>query len=138
MTEGLEVRVGRGGKLFRNLYCNHPSLLRQFESFRSKFRAEIPARVSIAPAVRWSVTQAKRAIRLRAANQENYGGTVKIDSWLAELKIPRQAYRVGSLLPLVYVAWADGKIQREERNLILKIAATLDIRNAKGWQSLAS
>jgi hypothetical protein len=48
---------------------------------------------------------------------------VKIDSWLAELKIPREAYRLVTLLPLVYVAWADGKIQREERKLILKIAA---------------
>jgi tellurite resistance protein len=47
---------------------------------------------------------------------------VDIDGWLAELKIPREAYRVVSLLPLVYVAWADGKIQNAERDLILRIA----------------
>lgn len=98
---------------------------------------------------------------------------MKIDTWLAELKIPRDAYRLVTLLPLVHVAWADGKIQREERKLILQIAAdrgflenagretlehwlsvaprrdaehaalksiatALDIRSAKGWNSLAS
>jgi hypothetical protein len=47
---------------------------------------------------------------------------VNIDRWLAELKIPRAAYRVISLLPLVYVAWADGKIQNAERAVILRIA----------------
>jgi hypothetical protein len=47
---------------------------------------------------------------------------VDIDRWLAEMKIPRAAYRVISLLPLVYVAWADGKIQDAERALILRIA----------------
>ncbi len=61
---------------------------------------------------------------------------MKIDSWLAELKIPRQAYRVVSLLPLVYVAWADGKIQREERNLILKIAAERGMLENGGQQTL--
>jgi tellurite resistance protein len=47
---------------------------------------------------------------------------VNIDSWLKELKVPREAYRVVSLLPLAYVAWADGKIQKAERDLIMRIA----------------
>jgi hypothetical protein len=45
-----------------------------------------------------------------------------IDAWLDELKIPRQAYRMVMLLPPIYVAWADGRIQPEERELILGIA----------------
>ena len=31
---------------------------------------------------------------------------MKIDAVLEELKIPREAYRVIMLMPLVYVAWA--------------------------------
>jgi phytoene/squalene synthetase len=48
---------------------------------------------------------------------------MNIDAFLAELKIPREAYRLVMLLPLVYVAWADGKIQPEERKLIMRIAS---------------
>jgi uncharacterized membrane protein YebE (DUF533 family) len=48
---------------------------------------------------------------------------MKIESVLAELHVPREAYRVIMLMPLVYVAWADGRIQAEERRLILHIAA---------------
>jgi len=47
---------------------------------------------------------------------------MKIDAVLEELKIPREAYRVIMLMPLVYVAWADGKIQGQERKLIMRIA----------------
>ena len=61
---------------------------------------------------------------------------MKIDSWLAELKIPREAYRVVTLLPLVYVAWADGKIQRAERDLILQIAAERGMLEGGGRETL--
>jgi len=61
---------------------------------------------------------------------------VKIDSWLAELKIPREAYRLVTLLPLVYVAWADGRIQREERKLILQIAAERGMLENGGRETL--
>ncbi len=61
---------------------------------------------------------------------------MKIDSWLAELKIPREAYRVVTLLPLVYVAWADGKIQQEERKLILQIAAERGMLESGGREIL--
>ena len=47
---------------------------------------------------------------------------MKIDAVLEELKIPREAYRVIMLMPLVYVAWADRKIQDQERKLIMSIA----------------
>lgn len=50
------------------------------------------------------------------------GNHMKIDNVLDELKIPREAYRVIMLMPLVYVAWADGKIQSQERKLIMSIA----------------
>lgn len=45
-----------------------------------------------------------------------------MEGWLKELRVPREAYRVVSLLPLVYVAWADGKIQKSEHDLILRVA----------------
>lgn len=61
---------------------------------------------------------------------------MKIDSWLAELKIPQEAYRVVSLLPLVYVAWADGKIQRAERKLILQIASERGMLENGGRETL--
>ena len=62
--------------------------------------------------------------------------TVKIDTWLAELRIPREAYRLVTLLPLVHVAWADGRIQREERKLILQIAAERGILENGGRETL--
>jgi hypothetical protein len=47
---------------------------------------------------------------------------MKLEAWLAELKIPRDNHRLVMLLPMVYVAWADGRIQPRERSLIMKIA----------------
>lgn len=41
---------------------------------------------------------------------------------LADLGIPRDAWRVLVLIPLVQVAWADGRIQAPERELILRVA----------------
>ncbi len=41
---------------------------------------------------------------------------------LASLGIDRDSYRVVVLLPLVQVAWADGRIQAQERELILRVA----------------
>jgi hypothetical protein len=61
---------------------------------------------------------------------------VKIDTWLAELRIPREAYRLVTLLPLVHVAWADGKIQREERKLILEIAEERGLLENGGRETL--
>ncbi len=46
---------------------------------------------------------------------------------LAELGIDKESYRVLGLLPLIYVAWADGSVQRAERSLILETASE------KGW-----
>ena len=43
-------------------------------------------------------------------------------SGLATLGIDRTSYRVILLLPLVQVAWADGRIQSQERELILRVA----------------
>jgi hypothetical protein len=60
-----------------------------------------------------------------------------IDRWLRELKVPREAYRVVSLLPLVYVAWADGKIQKSERDVILRIARENGLLAHGGEDALA-
>jgi hypothetical protein len=79
-----------------------------------------------------------------------------MEGWLRELRVPREAYRVVSLLPLVYVAWADRKLQEEfgadEEQLLLAwclksartdaenaalktIAGALDVRNATQWRA---
>ncbi|MFO1394990.1 MAG: hypothetical protein U1F09_14625 [Steroidobacteraceae bacterium] len=47
---------------------------------------------------------------------------MEIEKWLSELRIPREAYRLLTLLPLVHVAWADGRIQPAERKLIMGVA----------------
>jgi hypothetical protein len=47
---------------------------------------------------------------------------MSIEVWLKELRIPRDSYRLIMVLPLVYVAWVDGKIQEKERKVILRIA----------------
>lgn len=62
---------------------------------------------------------------------------MNIDGWLRELKVPREAYRVVSLLPLVYVAWADGKIQKSERDVILRIARENGLLTHGGEDALA-
>jgi tellurite resistance protein len=61
---------------------------------------------------------------------------LNFDSWLAELKIPREAYRVVMLMPLVYVAWADGKVQSKERATILKIAEEHGLLDHGGREAL--
>ena len=41
---------------------------------------------------------------------------------LAALGLDRETYRAVLLLPLVQVAWADGAVQAQERELILRVA----------------
>jgi hypothetical protein len=50
-----------------------------------------------------------------------------VDAALNELGVDKTAARVIGLLPLVYVAWADGKIQRAERESIRRAAEKM------GW-----
>lgn len=76
-------------------------------------------RAVISPRPRETVPFA-RAFRKR--NSAAQGSHIKIDAVPEELKIPREAYRVIMLMPLVYVAWADRKIQGQERKLITTIA----------------
>jgi tellurite resistance protein len=61
---------------------------------------------------------------------------MNIDDWLAELKVPREAYRVVMLLPLIYVAWADGKVQGPERAVILRIAREKGLLDNGGADAL--
>ena len=61
---------------------------------------------------------------------------MKIDAWLAELKIPRENYRLVMMLPMVYVAWADGRIQAAERKLIMQIAADRGLLDNGGRATL--
>ena len=61
---------------------------------------------------------------------------MKFDSWLVDLKIPRDGYRVVMLMPLVYVAWADGKVQPKERATILRIAAEHGLLDHGGREAL--
>ena len=60
-----------------------------------------------------------------------------LEGWLKDLRVPREAYRVVSLLPLVYVAWADGKIQKGERDLILQIARERGMLDHGGEDTLS-
>jgi hypothetical protein len=59
-----------------------------------------------------------------------------VERWLEELRVPRDAYRVVTLLPLVYVAWADGRIQPAERSLILRIAGECGLLANGGAEAL--
>lgn len=61
---------------------------------------------------------------------------MRIDAWLAELKIPRENYRLVMLLPMVYVAWADGRVHAAERKLILQIAADRGLLENGGRETL--
>jgi hypothetical protein len=61
---------------------------------------------------------------------------MNIEALLKELKIPRDAHRLVMLLPLVYVAWADGKIQAEERKLIMRIASEKGMLENGGRETL--
>jgi uncharacterized tellurite resistance protein B-like protein len=61
---------------------------------------------------------------------------LNVDTWLANLRVPREAYRVVMLLPLVYVAWADGKMHKTERRLILNIAKDKGLLEHGGAEAL--
>src|SRR5687768_3626351 len=50
-----------------------------------------------------------------------------IEATLKELGVDKPAAKVVGPLPLVYVAWADGKIQKAEREQIMHAASEL------GW-----
>lgn len=52
---------------------------------------------------------------------------------LANLGLNRSNYRAVALLPLVEVAWADGRIQRAERQLIVRIAQRYGIEPGDAW-----
>lgn len=54
---------------------------------------------------------------------------------LAQLGLDRQNWRAVSLLPLVEVAWADGKIQPAERRLLVEIAARHGIEPGSAFLS---
>jgi hypothetical protein len=53
--------------------------------------------------------------------------SMDIPATLAKLGIDEKDHRVLALLPLVHIAWADGTLQRAERNLIVKTAREM------GW-----
>lgn len=55
---------------------------------------------------------------------------------LSTLGIDRSSYRVILLLPLVQVAWADGRIQVQERELILKAAGEHGLLSGPSGQVL--
>jgi hypothetical protein len=61
---------------------------------------------------------------------------MNIEAWLDELKIPHSAYRIVMLLPPIYVAWADGRIQPAERQLIMEIARTHGLLEEGGGEIL--
>jgi uncharacterized membrane protein YebE (DUF533 family) len=46
----------------------------------------------------------------------------ELEHTLAGLGLTKSTYRALMLLPLVYVAWADGHVQHVERKLILRFA----------------
>ena len=48
------------------------------------------------------------------------------------LGISEENYRVISLLPMVLVAWSDGEVQKEERDLIIEIAYTNEFISGDG------
>jgi tellurite resistance protein len=52
---------------------------------------------------------------------------------LAGLGLDRKNHRAVGLLPLVEVAWADGKVQRAERELILEIAERYGVAPGDAW-----
>jgi hypothetical protein len=62
--------------------------------------------------------------------------TIDIKRDLVALGIDPEDYRVLKLLPLVYVAWADGKMESVERSRIVKIAEELFPISARGAQVL--
>ena len=60
----------------------------------------------------------------------------EIAAELNALGIPRACFRSTLLLPLFEVAWADGEIQRPERDLILKTACVLGLIKNKETMEL--
>jgi len=55
-----------------------------------------------------------------------------IPATLEKLGIDREDHKVLALLPLVHIAWADGKLQGAERDLIVKTARDMGWLAGKG------
>jgi hypothetical protein len=62
--------------------------------------------------------------------------TIDIKRDLVALGIDPEDYRVLKLLPLVYVAWADGKMESVERSRIVKLARERFPISARGAELL--
>jgi len=70
---------------------------------------------------------------------ESRGGLMNdsdIKDGLKLLGIDEHSYKALALLPLVEVAWADGRVQRKERNIILKVAKENGYLEGAGEQLL--
>ena len=59
-----------------------------------------------------------------------------LDAAFEELGIDKDNFRVLALLPLVYVAWADGKMQGAERATIFRLANEMQWLRGGGEQLL--
>jgi len=57
----------------------------------------------------------------------------KLVERLRSLGIDRENYRVLALLPLVQVAWADGRVQQAEEQLITEAATQLGLEPGGTW-----
>ena len=63
---------------------------------------------------------------------------VEIEAGLSDLGVGRDNLKILALLPLVQVAWADGVVQAEEREVIRGAADRLgidDVTLLEGWMS---
>lgn len=64
---------------------------------------------------------------------------VEIGARIKSLGFDGDSARVFDLLPLVHVAWADGKIQRGERSAILKVLRSREIeRGSEAFRTMES
>src|SRR5262245_35104894 len=59
-----------------------------------------------------------------------------IPATLKKLRIDRDDHKVLALLPLVHIAWADGKLQGAERDLIVRTAEQMGWLEGKGEEVL--
>ena len=89
---------------------------------------------------RHQMTMAAKELEEKRTIAQNAGtDDVEVASRIKALGFDGDSARIFDLLPLVHVAWADGKIQRGERAAILKVLASRGVeKGSEAFQTMES
>lgn len=120
----------------RDNVCHHPGMAGESTGTIEAFSEEgAQDRERIRAALHESAVALQRE---RIAGETGVGAIPTIEARVRALGFEEEAERIFDLLPLVHVAWADGKIQAAERAMILNLLQIRGLARGKAFTTLES